>query len=139
MENKEAVTIAKALVDNVILVYGSFKTIKSDLGTEFINQIFQNICKYLRINHITSTAFHHETLGSIERSHRVLNEYLLCFTDNNFEWYEWIKYFVFSYNITPNVDTGYTPFELIFGKLASIPSDITEPLLPIYNFEDYTN
>lgn len=64
---------------------------------------------------------------------------MLCFTEINFEWFEWIKYFVFTYNITPNVDTGYNPFELIFGKLASIPSDINEPLHPIYNFQDYTN
>lgn len=72
MENKEASTIAKTLVEKFILKYGTFKTLKSDKGTEFLNELMTQICKTLEIKHITSTPFHHETLGSIERNHRVL-------------------------------------------------------------------
>lgn len=83
MQTKEAETVARTLVEKFILKYGCFKTIKSDKGTEFNNQLFKNICKIFSINHVMSTPFHHETLGSIERNHRVLNEYLLSFTEND--------------------------------------------------------
>ena len=137
MENKEAKTIAKALIENIILKYGNFKKIKTDLGTEFINETMKKICQTLNIEHITSTAYHHETLGSIERNHRVLNEYLLSFTKDNI-WDEWIPYFVFSYNITPHTDTGYSPYELIFGKVANLPNEeILQSDNKIYNIDDY--
>lgn len=122
MENKEAKTIAKILIDKIILRYGRFNIIKTDLGTEFMNETFRCICNFFEINHVKSTPFHHETLGSIERNHRVLNEYLLSFT-SNFNWTEWIPYFTFCYNITPHTDTGLSPYELVYGKLASLPND----------------
>lgn len=139
METKEAKTVAKALVEKIILKYGAFKRLKSDMGSEFLNETMKEVCKLLKIEHITSTPYHHETLGSIERNHRVLNEYLLSFT-TDFNWDEWIPYFVFSYNTTPHTDTHYTPYELIFGKLASMPTEILNSFRePIYNLENYAN
>lgn len=37
--NKEAKTVAKAIFENLILIYGTPKTIRADLGTEFKNEI----------------------------------------------------------------------------------------------------
>jgi len=65
LESKEAITVAKAIVEKFILKYGCFKTLKSDKGTEFMNELLINICKKLRIEKLNSTPFHHETLGSI--------------------------------------------------------------------------
>lgn len=139
MENKESKSIAKALVNNVILIYGAFKTVKSDRGTEFINNLFSEITKFLQIKHVPSTPFHHETLGTVERNHRVLNEYLLSFT-NDFNWDEWIPYFLFSYNTTPHSDTGYSPFELVFGKISHFPVDPNFEINDaIYNYDNYFN
>lgn len=122
LETKEAISIAKVLVEKFILKYGAFKNLKSDLGTEFVNEIIKNICKLFNINHVKSTPFHHETLGSIERNHRVLNEYLMSFM-HDFNWVEWIPYFTFCYNTTPHVETGYSPFELVYGRLADKPNE----------------
>lgn len=138
MQTKEAETVARTLVEKFILKYGCFKTIKSDKGTEFNNQLFKNICKIFSINHVMSTPFHHETLGSIERNHRVLNEYLLSFTEND-NWEQYIPYYIFYYNTTPHSDTNYSPFELVFGKITTLPTEtINDPKI-IYDIEDYSN
>lgn len=79
IETKEAKSIAKALTENVILKYGLFKTLKSDRGTEFKNELMREICKLLQIEQRFSTPYHHETLGTVERNHRVLNEYFVVF------------------------------------------------------------
>lgn len=50
---------------------------KTSKGTEFTNELLKNICKLLKIEKTTSTPFYHETLGTIERNHRVLNDYLM--------------------------------------------------------------
>lgn len=138
MYTKEAKSIAKALVENAILKYGLFKILKSDRGTEFTNELMKEICEMLKIEQKFSTPYHHETLGTIERNHRVLNEYFLSFvTDDN--WEQWIPYYTFAYNITPHVDTNYSPFELIFGKIPSLPGDDVANHPQIYNLENYAN
>lgn len=136
METKDAKTVATTLVNKFILVYGTFKILKSDKGTEFTNQLLSEICKLLEIKQTFSTPYHHETLGSIERNHRVLNEFLLNYSKDN-DWHTWIPFFAFAYNTTPHVETGYSPYELVFGKLPYLPNDEVKNNAPIYNEEDY--
>lgn len=138
METKDAKTVAKTLVESFILKYGHFKILKSDKGTEFTNQLMSEICKLLDIRQIFSAPYHHETLGSIERNHRVLNEFLLNFCKDD-QWDIWIPYFTFAYNTTPHVETGYTPYELIFGKLPYLPNDQLSTNNKLYNPDDYVN
>jgi len=138
LETKEAYNVAKTLVEKFILKYGAFKTFKTDQGTEYVNKIFKEICKLLNIKHKTSTPFHHETLGTIERNHRVLNEYMLAFTHED-DWDQWIPYYVFCYNSTPHTDTNYSPFELVYGKLATVankPMALNDQNI-LYNIDDY--
>lgn len=123
------------MVEKIILRYGIFNTLKTDRGTEFMNDLMTRICKLLKITHSKSTAYHHETLGSIERNHRELNEYMLAFTDN-YNWDEFLPYYAFAYNTAPHTTTGYSPFELVFGKLATLPNEIHAEQV-FFNFDDY--
>ena len=138
METKDAKSIAQTLVEQLILKFGLFTKLKSDRGTEFTNELMKNICDLLKIDQIFSTPYHHESLGSLEKNHRKLGEYLLSFADD-FEWDKWIPYYTFAYNSTPHVDNLYTPFELVFGKLPSLPSDLSSNETKHYNLEDYKN
>lgn len=58
LQNKEALTVAKALFENVISKFGVPQTIKSDRGTEFINETMQELTKLLKISQIFSTSYH---------------------------------------------------------------------------------
>ncbi len=73
VKDKSAETIARGVFEYFILVYGNFDKVKTDLGTEYVNSVFKELGKWLKFHHITSTAHHHQTLGSVERSHRELN------------------------------------------------------------------
>mgnify|MGYP005984551561 FL=1 len=44
---------------------------------------------------------------------------------------------MFTYNTTPHTTTGYTPFELLYGYKANIPSAISQVSTPNYNYDDY--
>ena len=138
--DKQASTLAKALVENFILIYGCPKTIKSDMGTEYKNEIFNQICNTLAIQQKFSTAYHPETIGALERSHRCLNEYLRQFiNEQHDDWDSWLPYFSFFYNTTPHTEHTFAPFELIFGTQANYPSKITNNtrIDPIYNYDAY--
>lgn len=136
--NKEAKTIAKAIFENLILTYGTPKTIRTDSGTEFKNEIISELCKLLKVQHHFSTPYHHESVGSIERNHRIFNEYIRAYSEDD-TWDINLRYFTYCYNTSFNasINHEYTPFELVFGKKANQIENLTDPIEPIYNIDDY--
>lgn len=62
-EDKEAKTIARHIFNNFILIHGPMKEIRTDMGTEYKNEIVKELCKQMKINHKISTAYHQETVG----------------------------------------------------------------------------
>ena len=81
-------------------------------------------------------------MGSLERNHRCLNEYLRSFADEHHaDWDEWLQFYAFNYYSTPHTDHGYTPYELVFGVkpiTPNLPCITTGKIDPIYNFELYS-
>lgn len=138
LPSKETKCVAKAFVENFILQYGIPEVIATDQGTEFISGIFKNTCELLKVKHINSTAYHHESLGSIENTHKHLGAYLRVHCQNHPDsWSSWIQYWCFAYNNTVHTHTKYTPFELVFGKSCKLPSNLLNRVDPIYTFENY--
>ena len=139
--NKQAETVAKAILDSCILIFGPMRKILSDRGTEYINQVTKELFKLMNIEQVSSTAYHHETLGSIERTHRVFNEYLRSYINEyQTNWDECVKYFTYCYNTTPHTSFNfkYTPFELVFAKNAlSHDFLLNNKVDPNYNVDNY--
>ena len=96
------------------------------------------VCKLLKIDQKFSAPYHHQSIGTLERNHRVMNEYMLNFVDD-LEWDKWIPYYTFAYNTTPHVNNNYSPFELVYGKLPTLPNDKLNNNNKIYNLDDYAN
>lgn len=93
----------------------------------------------LQFSHPFSTPYHPQTIGNLERN-RCLNEYIRQFIDESqADWDEWLPYYVLCYNTTPHTDFPYTPYELVFGKTATLPNYTKNPsqLEPIYNHYQY--
>ena len=92
-----------------------------------MSQVFKTFCRIFKIKKIQSTAYHPQSLGSLERSHQTLIEYLRQF-QNNQNWDEWLRFAVFSYNTSVHETTGFAPYTLVFGKEANIPSSFATNL-----------
>ena len=115
--DKQSQTLARAFVEHFILKYGCPLQIKTDLGTEYKNELFKDICTLLSINHNFSTACHLQTIGSLERNHRCLNEYLRQFINEQLDdWDSWLQFYTFCYNTITNTEHTFTPYELVFGN-----------------------
>jgi hypothetical protein len=53
-------------------------------------------------------------------------------------WSSWLPYWCFAYNTTEHTQTGYTPFELVFGRTCIKPNNLsTVSSIPIYNPDNY--
>ena len=138
IQNQEAITIAKALCEQYITKYGIPEKVLTDQGSNFMSKAFNDVCKLLKLKHLTTTTYHPQTNGALEKSHNTLKEYLRSFTDiDRKNWDEMCHYAIFVYNTTPHCATNYTPHELVYGRPALIPSAIQKEPEPIYNFDDY--
>ncbi|KAG7300808.1 hypothetical protein JYU34_015143 [Plutella xylostella] len=138
LDSKDAITVARAFVEGFILRYGIPKEIATDRGTEFLNSVLKEVCGLLKISKLTSTAYHHETIGSLENSHKTLNAFLRIQTNNELKlWSTWVPYWCFSYNTTVHTSTKFTPYELVFGKICNIPSNLVKQVEPLYNCDNY--
>jgi len=67
-----------------------------------------------------------------------LAEYLRHYiNDEQTDWDKWIPYAMFTYNTTPHTATAYTPFELIYGHQATLPTALSLPPKSTYSYDDY--
>jgi transposase InsO family protein len=57
LKNKNALTVANALVENVFLPHGSYRTLVSDQGREFCNEILDSVTRVLGIRKLRTTAY----------------------------------------------------------------------------------
>lgn len=139
LETKTAQEVARTFVNNFILRYGVPKTIATDRGAEFMCKTMNEVCKLLNINKINSTAYHHQSIGALENTHKHLGAFLRIQTDNHPEyWSTWLPFWSFAYNTSVHTGTKFTPYELVFGKKCSIPSNLCSSIIePLYNHEDY--
>ncbi|XP_050462030.1 uncharacterized protein LOC126857007 [Cataglyphis hispanica] len=116
-----SLAIADALTKNFICIYDTLKAILTDQGTNFLSALMRNLTKKFNIQHFKTT-YHPQFNGSIERSHHVLTEYLKTQVEKEKEWDNYINMAMFSYNTSVHEGTKFSPFELIFGRIARLPS-----------------
>ena len=57
-------------------LYLPMKTFITDMSTQYRNFMLTELCNLLKVKKLSSTAHHHQTLGTIERTHRIFNEYV---------------------------------------------------------------
>ena len=119
-------------------LFGIPETILSDQGTEFTSDIIKQLTKLYKIKHILCSVYHPESNGGLERSHSVLKSYLKHFlNDNQNNWDILIPHAMFCYNTHTHEATGKTPYELLFGRPARIPSSIANEPEFKYTYDDY--
>ena len=136
LKNTLATTIADAFVKRFICIFGAPRIVLTDQGQNFLSKLMSRVAKRFKIKKIKTTAFHPQSNGSLERSHHALGEFLKQYTNKDSEWDEWLDLAMLNYNTCISESTKHTPYEVIFGRLARLPS--SDPLreldlLPNYN------
>jgi len=79
MITQTADEVASTFLHYVILHYGIPNLIVTDQGSQFMCDIFEWLCKLLKICKLNTTAYHPESNGVLERTHKTMTEYLRCF------------------------------------------------------------
>lgn len=135
---KTSEEVARVFVNNFVLQHGVPGEIATDRGTEFMSDLFKEVCKLLNISKLNSTAYHHQSIGALENSHKSLGSFLRIQTDEKPDsWSTWLPFWCFAYNTTVHTSTKFTPFELVYGKKCNLPNNLCKTVEPLYNHSYY--
>ncbi len=81
----------------------------------------RELCEYLGVDRMNTTAYHPQTNGCVERMHRTLEGMLTKAHQMGLDWAAQLPFALFALRQTPNRDTGLSPFELVFGRDVRTP------------------
>jgi transposase InsO family protein len=76
LKEAKATDVVNAVMEHLVYKYGVPKGMVSDRGSQFIGGLFQRLMSRLRVNHNTTSAYHPQANGRVERVHRLMNTML---------------------------------------------------------------
>ncbi|OXA47863.1 Retrovirus-related Pol polyprotein from transposon opus [Folsomia candida] len=111
----------------LICRHGVPAILQSDKGTIFTSDLLSQLSSALGIKHLLSTAYHPQSQGQVERSHAVLNDciqiYLTDSLKSHSDWDTWLPHITFAINSSKHTTTGFSPFELLYGREVVLPTE----------------
>ena len=121
---------ADTIINEYLPVHMCPRYILSENGTEFKNNLMDQVLKQLGIDRIFWAPYHPQSNGKLEVFHKYLKPTLkkLCEKDPS-NWDKYINQVLASYRVTPNLDKAGMPFFLVYGRDPNLPlHQLLEPM-----------
>jgi hypothetical protein len=135
---------AVAFFTNIIHRFGIPNSIITDNGMQFTRKKFLDFCKDHHIRVDWAAVAHPMTNGQVERANGMVLQGLKPRIYNNLNKFgkRWIKELpsvVWSLWATPSRATGFSPFFLVYGAEAILPTDLEYGSLRAKAYDDQNN
>ena len=116
-KNIDTETVAEALLD-MHSHLGNAEEVLTNQGTQFVSSCKQEVSQLLSINRLITTPYHPICNGLVRR---------LC-NEKPRQWHCFINPLLFAYREAPQEATGFSPFELLYGRTVREPVQILKIL-----------
>lgn len=121
-------TDARHVAEELFKVFarvGVPKEILTDQGSNFTSNLLAEVYRLLHIQPIRTSPYHPQTDGLVERFNQTLKAMLRrAVTEEGKDWDKLVPYVLFAYREVPQASTGFSPFELLYGRPVRGPLDI---------------
>lgn len=123
-KDQKATMVAKTLWEQFFVHYGFPERLLSDQGRDFESQLIKELCMLAGITKVRTTPYRPRG-NPVERFYRTLLGMLGTLKDKEkSHWRDYVKPLTHAYNCTKNYVTGFSPYELMFGRQPRLPVDI---------------
>jgi transposase InsO family protein len=109
--------------------FGVPAVITSDRGTQFTSQLWSILCRKLGITHTTTSAYHPQSNGLVERAHRQLKEGLKTRLASH-EWPAHLPWVLLGMRTSPKDDSAISSAELVYGAPLVLPGEFVDAAEP---------
>ena len=134
LRSKKAVSVVDALY-RIFSIFGPPETLLSDRGREFLNTLVERMTETMGIQHVVTYAYYAQGNAKNERLHAVIENSLRILAEQKpSSWHMFTETLMYMTNVRPNLHTGISPYEIVFG-MRPRPLLNTTPFLE-YNHED---
>ncbi|HHN93157.1 MAG TPA: hypothetical protein ENK17_00150, partial [Anaerolineae bacterium] len=121
--NKEAATVARAIVEEWYLRLGPCEVLASDNGSEFAARLQQEVCALYGIKQRHGTPYHSMSQGSVERTNaRILDALRRYVTASATDWPEYLPFCVYALNTQVSASAQDSAYRLMFGHSPRMPT-----------------
>ena len=128
IKDKTTETVADALV-GIFSRVGLPREILSDQGCQFTSSLMEEVSKLLSARQIFTSPYHPQCNGLCEAYNKTLKMMLRRLTvEQPRKWHKLIDPLLFSYREVPQSTTGFSPFELIYGRPVRGPLTVLKDL-----------
>ncbi len=101
----------------IISRVGIPKEILTDQGTAFVSRTIRELYELLGIKSVRTNVFHPQMDGLVERFNRTLKTMIRKFVHEDAKnWDKWLEPLLFAVREVPQASTGFSPFELLYGR-----------------------
>ena len=138
LKTKSASEVARIFFNSVICKYGIPDILITDQGKEFVNATLKGVAELLHFKHNTTTAYHPQANGIVERSNATLINILRTLVQDNISiWDTMIPIATFAYNSAFHNTLKESPFFLMYLRDPTIPFEIMKKEKVWYDIEDF--
>jgi hypothetical protein len=122
LHNTESKTVAKALFDNWICIFGAPMVIHSDRGTSFESSLFYELCYLCGIKKTKTAPYYPKSDGLIERLFGTVKDMIYAsISGSSNDWKDVLPIISMGLRCTIQRSTGVSPYEALFGSTMRTP------------------
>ena len=116
MRAVDSESVARTLID-IFSRLGVPDELLTDNGSNFTSRLMKRFYDLTGIHHLKTSAYHPATDGMVERFNKTLKQTLRKLTQKSSDdWDACIPYLMWAYRGTVHASTGFSPFELVYGR-----------------------
>src|SRR6266496_458631 len=112
---------------SLICRYSRFDHLHSDRGTEFVNEVIQNLTEKFRVKHHRSTPYRSQANRLVERFNKSLCDSLAKLVDESAEWDIFVEPALWMHRTSINNSTKLSPFMIVYRIQPQFPADRFQP------------
>ena len=119
-----SIACARLLIRQWISRWGVPDVIMSDRGTQFVSDLWREICQLMGRTRDRTSNNHPQHYGKIERMHRCLKNSLWSRLLGKSNWMAELPWVMLGLRATSNLDTGVSPSILATGQQPTLPGQL---------------